>query len=337
MSTEFVQRPFISRQELANHATESDCWIAVDIIVLNVTNFLKVHPAGKGVLLTVGGKDATSEFYSFHKKEILQKYMKKLCIGYLEGTETDIKSYWDQMDTYTPFAENVHTRGWFSPYMNDSHKRFRAECRKFMALHILPQVEQLNERGADIADELMMELGKSGILASRCGPSTMPFVKQLGIKLPGGTSPDDFNHYHEMIAIDEIYRCGYGGVGDGLGTGYTIGIPPLIHFGRKQVKARLMPDILMGKIRACLAISEPSTGSDVGAIQTTARLNSEETHYIVNGSKKWITGSGSSSPTVYTTAVRTGGPGHAGISLLLVEDPKSASEGSITKHKIKTS
>ena len=327
----------ITQAELSQHKTEEDCWIAVDGLVYDVTKFLKLHPAGKGIILSVGGKDVTEEFFSYHKKEVMGKYGDKLRIGVLDGSSSLATMTLEaELDIYTPFAESTHVRGWFSPYMNDSHKKFRIECRRVMARYVLPHVERLHNTGEDPSDEIFQQLGKSGLLASRGGPYTMRYVKQLGISLPGGLAPDQFDHFHEFIAIDELYRTGSGGVSDGLGTGLTIGLPPIM-FGQKELRNRIVPNVLLGNLRCCLAITEPQTGSDVSGITTSAKLNPNGTHYIVNGIKKWITGSGSSSPTVYTTAVRTGGPGHNGISLVLIEDPKSPSDGTITKHKIKTS
>jgi alkylation response protein AidB-like acyl-CoA dehydrogenase/predicted heme/steroid binding protein len=328
----------ISSEELVKHNTGSSCWIAVDGIVYDVTKFLKAHPGGQQVVLDVAGRDVTEDFFIFHKKEVLTKYGPKLRVGVLENYAPviDPAAPLPVFDTYTPFAETTFIRGWKSPYFNESHKKFRSAIRTFMQEHIMPEVEYLHERGADPSQELFEKLGTFGLLSARGGPYTMPYVKALGIKLPGGISPDSFDYFHEMIAIDELYRTGSGGVSDGLGTGLTIGLPPVL-FGPKELRNRIIPSVISGKVRCCLAITEPQTGSDVSGITTTAKLNPEGTHYIVNGIKKWITGSGSSSPTVYTTAVRTGGPGHNGISLVLIEDPKSPAEGTITKHKIKTS
>ena len=328
----------ISPEELQRHKTTTSCWIAVDGIVYDVTKFLKSHPGGAQVILDSSGRDATEEFFSFHKKEVLAKYGPKLRVGVLENYAPiiDPTSPSPVFDTYTPFAESPFIRGWRSPYFTESHRKFRAATRAFMHEHIIPEVEYLHERGADPSAELFEKLGNFGLLAARGGPYTMPFVKAMGIPLPGGISPDSFDYFHEMIAIDELYRTGSGGVSDGLGTGLTIGLPPVL-FGPKELRNRIIPRVISGKVRCCLAITEPQTGSDVSGITTTAKLNPEGSHYIVNGIKKWITGSGSTCPTVYTTAVRTGGPGHNGISLLLIEDPKSESEGTITKHKIKTS
>jgi alkylation response protein AidB-like acyl-CoA dehydrogenase len=77
---------------------------------------------------------------------------------------------------------------------------------------------------------------------------------------------------------------------------------------------------LAGKKFICLAITEPSAGSDVANLKTTAKLTPDGKHYIVNGEKKWITNGVFAD--YFTTAVRTGGEGMGGISLLLIERSK---------------
>jgi len=78
-----------------------------------------------------------------------------------------------------------------------------------------------------------------------------------------------------------------------------------------------MPQILQGEKRICLAITEPSAGSDVRNITTTAEKTPDGKRYIVNGEKKWITNGIYSD--YFCTAVRTGGPGAEGISFLLID------------------
>ncbi len=81
------------------------------------------------------------------------------------------------------------------------------------------------------------------------------------------------------------------------------------------MKKRVLPQVLAGEKISALAITEPSGGSDVAQLKTTARREGD--HYIVNGSKIFIT-SGVRAD-FYTVAVRTGGPGASGVSLLLIE------------------
>lgn len=67
--------------EVAKHTTESDCWVIVNGEVLDVTSFLNKHPGGKQVLLLWGGKDASTEYNMFHKKDTIAKYAPELVLG----------------------------------------------------------------------------------------------------------------------------------------------------------------------------------------------------------------------------------------------------------------
>lgn len=103
----------------------------------------------------------------------------------------------------------------------------------------------------------------------------------------------------------------------GLSGGLVIGLPPVMHFGSDDLKSRIVPPCLSGDKVICLAITEPWGGSDVANLQTTAVKTPDGKHYVVNGEKKWITNGVFAD--YFTVAVRTGGPGMGGVSLLLVE------------------
>ncbi len=136
----------------------------------------------------------------------------------------------------------------------------------------------------------------------------------MGLGFPesyGGTEGDRFTR---IIAMQEIARAGCGGVGAGLFS-HTIGAPPILHRGSEEMKARVLPQILSGEKISALAITEPSGGSDVANLRTTARRDGD--HFVINGSKTFIT-SGMRADFI-TLAVRTGGPGAAGVSLILIE------------------
>jgi acyl-CoA dehydrogenase len=100
----------------------------------------------------------------------------------------------------------------------------------------------------------------------------------------------------------------------GLGS-HGIAIPPIIRFGTEEQKERFVRPTLQGKKIGALGITEPGGGSDVASIRTRAVRDGDD--FIVNGSKTFIT-SGCRADFV-TTAVRTGGAKHGGISLLVIE------------------
>ena len=79
-----------SVEEVSKHNTESDCWIIVNGQVLDATRFLNKHPGGKQVLLLWAGKDATTEFNMFHKKDAIEKYAPEIIIGNVIATRSTL-------------------------------------------------------------------------------------------------------------------------------------------------------------------------------------------------------------------------------------------------------
>jgi alkylation response protein AidB-like acyl-CoA dehydrogenase len=157
-------------------------------------------------------------------------------------------------------------------------------------------------------------MGRRGYLAGLLG------VKYPTKYAPGpvkSVAPEQWDLFHEMIITDELCRPGSGGFIWNVIGGYGIGCPPLVKFGKPELKDRILPGILAGDKRICLAITEPDAGSDVANLTCEAKLSEDGKHYIVNGEKKWITNGIWSD--YFTTAVRTGGEGMNGISLLLIE------------------
>jgi acyl-CoA dehydrogenase len=116
-----------------------------------------------------------------------------------------------------------------------------------------------------------------------------------------------------IVAVQELARAGAGGVAASLNSS-SIGAPPIARAGSPELKARVLPNIISGKKISALAITEPSGGSDVANLRTTAKRDGDD--YVVNGEKTFIT-SGMRADYI-TTAVRTGGPGPGGVSLLVI-------------------
>lgn len=111
-------------------------------------------------------------------------------------------------------------------------------------------------------------------------------------------------------------RNGSLGPSGAVTTGMAFGVPPILKFANNQLQERFIPDLLTGKKRICIAITEPEAGSDVSNITTTARKTKDGKFFLVNGTKKWITNGLWSDYA--SMAVRTGGPGPGGLSMLVV-------------------
>jgi len=185
-----------------------------------------------------------------------------------------------------------------SPFYTSDHEAFRDVMRRFVAREIEPHASEWDEAG-----EFPREL----------------YVKAAGIGLLGLGFPEEYggvaaDQFMKIVASQELARAGAGGVSASL-MSHTIGSPPIARAARPEIKARVLPEILSGRKISALAITEPSGGSDVANLRTSARRDGD--HYIVSGEKTFIT-SGMRADYI-TTAVRTGGEGAGGVSLLLVE------------------
>merc|ERR1719281_391111 len=170
------------------------------------------------------------------------------------------------------------------------------------------EVHDWDEEGK-IPDEIYEEAGKQGALPLCIG---RPWPEKFIGPCPWGFETD---YFHELVMYDELSRTGSGGFLWGVAGGTTIGLPPIYHHASEEIKQQVVPEALSGKAACCLCITEPSAGSDVANLRTSAKLEGD--HYILNGEKKWITNG--IFAKYFTVACRTGGPGMNGLSLLLVE------------------
>jgi acyl-CoA dehydrogenase len=186
----------------------------------------------------------------------------------------------------------------FQQYFGAAHEMVRRSIREFVNGEIMPHVDQWEEEGA-FPRELYKKAAEVGFLG-------IGYPEELG-----GTPGDVF---FQIAAWEEVMRCGSGGVAAGLGS-LNIALPPILSRGTDEQKQRFVKPVLAGDRIAALAITEPGGGSDVAGLQTTAVRDGD--YYIVNGSKTFIT-SGCRADQI-TCAVRTGGPGPHGISLLVIE------------------
>ena len=174
---------------------------------------------------------------------------------------------------------------------------FRASIRRWVDTEIAPHVAAWDEDGT-FPRALYRRAAELGLL-------------QLGYPEPLGGTPCALSW--RLIAAEELARSGAGGLLASLFS-HNIGLPPVVVHGHPALQRRVAPPVLAGEAIAALAITEPGGGSDVARLRTTARRDGA--HWVIDGEKTFIT-SGLRADWI-TTAVRTGGPGARGVSMLLI-------------------
>ncbi|CCD90058.1 putative acyl-CoA dehydrogenase [Bradyrhizobium sp. ORS 285] len=184
-----------------------------------------------------------------------------------------------------------------SPFYTAEHEAFRDVVRRFVDKEIAPFANAWDEAG-EFPRGLYAKAAEIGLLG-------LGFPEEFG-----GVAADQFMR---IVSSQELARAGIGGVSASL-MSHSIGAPPIARAARPEVRAKVLPEILSGRKISALAITEPSGGSDVANLRTKAVRDGD--HYVVSGEKTFIT-SGMRADYI-TVAVRTGGPGPAGVSLLLV-------------------
>jgi len=332
-----------SKADVAKHSKSDSLYIIVDDDVYDLTKFQDEHPGGKKILQRVAGKDASKQFWKYHNEGILKKYQKQLLVGSLDSkpkpaapatpppsppkeraapkaaapaatpASQEEKETLDPYGDLVPYADPNWYHSYHSAYVNQSHADLRNEVREWIEEAIMPNVTEWDE-AKKVPDEIYKQMGERGYLAGLLGMHyPTQFVKNHVKSVP----PEKWDLFHELVITDELSRAGSGGLVWNLIGGFGIGCPPLAKYGKKPLIDRILPGILSGDKRICLAITEPDAGSDVANLTCEAKLSEDGKHYILNGEKKWITNGIWSD--YFTTAVRTGGPGMNGVSVLLIE------------------
>ncbi|KAL4247224.1 acyl-CoA dehydrogenase family protein [Abortiporus biennis] len=279
-----------TKDEVAKHNKPNDLWIIIDSRVYDVTRFKNLHPGGTSVFLEEGipGQDATEAFFGLHRYEVLERpQYKRLQIGVIDGEEPQITGRQPGALSKVPYSEPTWlTEGYYSPYFTDGHRKFQKAMRKFIDEVVYPDAQARELDGKRPSQSVVDAMAALNLHAMRLGPG-----KHLkGLTLMGGiVKPEEFDYFHELIITQEVVRCGARGYGDGLMGGCVIGLPPVLNFGSPELKAKVVPEVLSGKKYICLAISEAHAGSDVFGLQTTATKTDDGKHWIVTGTKKWIT------------------------------------------------
>ncbi len=173
--------------------------------------------------------------------------------------------------------------------LSEEHESFRRVVRDFAEKEIAPHAAQW-DRDHHFPVDVVASMGQLGL---------------FGLTAPeefGGAGEDgDFTSL--CVAIEEVGRVDQS-LGITLQAGVGLGINPILEYGTRAQQERWLPDLVAGTALAGFGLTEPGAGSDASATRTRAELDGGE--WVVNGSKQFITNSGSSVTSVVTVTARTG-------------------------------
>jgi len=187
--------------------------------------------------------------------------------------------------------------------LSPEHESFRRTVREFAEAEIAPHVAGW-DRDHHFPVDAVRAMGKLGL---------------FGITAPEEYGGADGDFTSLCVAIEELGRVDQS-IGITLEAGVGLGINPILTFGTDEQKERWLPDLVAGQSLAAFGLTEPGSGSDAGAIRTKAVLDESADEWVVNGSKQFITNSGSEMTSLVTVAARTGdrGDGRAEVSAIVV-------------------
>lgn len=159
--------------------------------------------------------------------------------------------------------------------LNEDHLQLKKMAHNFVEKEIAPKIEELEEQEEGLMRGFMRQAGELGL---------------LGLEVPeefGGLSMDK---YASVVVGEEVPRGASFAVAFAAHTG--IGTLPIVYFGTPEQKAKYLPGLATGEKIAAYCLTEPGSGSDALGAKSTAVLNAEGTHYLLNGTKQFITNAG---------------------------------------------
>jgi citronellyl-CoA dehydrogenase len=159
-------------------------------------------------------------------------------------------------------------------HFTHEHKELQRNLKRFIDNEINPFVDEWEEAEIFPAKELFKKMGDLGFL----GISRQPEFGGLGL-----------DYSYSIAMAETLGHVNCGGVPMAIGVQTDMATPALARFGSDALRHQFLAPAIAGDMVACVGVSEPSAGSDVANIKTTARKDGDD--YIINGSKMWITNS----------------------------------------------
>jgi alkylation response protein AidB-like acyl-CoA dehydrogenase len=158
---------------------------------------------------------------------------------------------------------------------NEEQLMVKETVKSFVEQEILPHVERIEKLEEGLIPSILDKFADLGLLGTHM-PETL-----------GGSNLD---YITNTVIGEEVGPSGSFSVSYNAHTG--IGMLPILYYGTEEQKQKYLPKLITGALKSSYCLTEPSSGSDALSAKSTAVLNAEGTHYILNGQKMWITNAG---------------------------------------------
>jgi acyl-CoA dehydrogenase len=157
-----------------------------------------------------------------------------------------------------PFAEPPWLNGLPSPYYKPSHHRLQRACNAFISTHLTAHALEWETSETVPAHVWGTFAAGNMLLGSLPAPLPVAWLRKVGVThMPGDVLVEEWDALHSLIYTDEMGRSGLAGPCGSLTAGMAFGVPPIIKYGSRELQERFLPDLLLGKKRSCIAITEP--------------------------------------------------------------------------------
>ncbi|MBS4082423.1 MAG: acyl-CoA dehydrogenase family protein [Rhizobiales bacterium] len=188
-----------------------------------------------------------------------------------------------------------------SIYFSEEHEQLRAQLRRFVEQEVKPHGLKWEEQGY-VPREILQKMGALGF---------------LGIRYPSEYGGSEMDTLGTVVLAEELGRSTFGGFAITVLVHTDMAGVHILHAGPPAMKAKFLPDVIAGKKIVAVCVTEPFAGSDVKGIRTTARREGD--HYIINGSKTFITNGVHAD--LYCVAAKSDpkAPPSQSVSMILVE------------------
>ena len=201
-------------------------------------------------------------------------------------------------------------------FFSEEHHLLRAQVRRFVEEEIKPQADAWEKEGATPRD-VLRQMGELGF---------------FGIRYPEAYGGSDMDELATVVLAEELGRCTYAGVAITVLVHTDMASVHIFNAGNDAQKAKYLPKVISGEIITAVGVTEPDAGSDVKGIRTTARWDGS--HYVLNGSKMFITNGVLGDVYCVAAKTDTAGPASQSVTMFIVEKgtPGFSVSRSLDKH-----